>query len=69
MNLPNEEIAHLEQQVRQLERENRTLKRALIDDYTAAALTGLLAHGWGPDDLVATRAVEIARLTLKARQL
>ena len=58
----------LEQQIRVLENQNRALRSQLQDEFTAAALTGLLAHGWGPDDLVAVRAVEIARLTLEARE-
>lgn len=64
---PDAETEVLECKVRGLENENHRLRHHLTDEFACAALTGLLAHGWGPDDLVAERAWQIARLMLKKR--
>lgn len=41
------EVEVLECKVLGLENENHRLRHHLTDEYACAALTGLLAHGWG----------------------
>jgi len=61
------EVEVLECKVRGLENENHRLRHHLTDEFAGAAITGLLAYGWGPDDLVVDRAWKIARLMLEKR--
>mgnify|MGYP001249982653 CR=1 FL=1 len=62
-----DEIDVLECRVRGLENEVRKLKQTLIDIYAPAALTGLLAYGYSPRDLVVEEAFRIANLCLEQR--
>jgi hypothetical protein len=68
MNIPADEIHSLECQVRSLERLLSEANQHLIDDYAKAALTGLLAYGYSPRDLVVDEAFKIARLCLEKRK-
>jgi len=63
-----DEIDLLECRVRGLENEARRLKQALLDQYAAAALNGLLAYGYSPRELVVEEAFRIANLCLEKRQ-
>ena len=63
----SDEIDVLEFRLRGMENESRRLKQALIDTYAPAALTGLLAYGYSPRDLVVEEAFRIANLCLEQR--
>ena len=62
------DTADLDARIRSLENENRTLRETLRDKYVAAAVTGLVAYGWGPDDLMVERAFKISQLMVEARK-
>lgn len=62
-----DEIDVLECRVRGLENEARRLKEARIDAYATAALSGLLAYGYSPRELVVEEAFRIANLCLEKR--
>lgn len=62
------DLEALEAKVRSLENETRQLRATLRDKYAASALDGLLAYGWGPEELVAEKAFKIADLMLEARK-
>ena len=57
----------LQMRIDALENETKALRATLRDKYAAAALDGMLSYGWGPDDLLAVRAWNIADLMLQSR--
>ena len=57
----------LEAQIRGLENERILLRKTLRDGYAQAALTGLLAYGYSPRDLVVEEAFRVADRALEER--
>ena len=62
-----DEIEVLEMKVRGLEHETRQLREGLRDKFYRAALGGLLAHGYGPMEMVVSEAWRIADETIRPR--
>lgn len=62
-----DEIDVLECKLAGLETELRRARENLRDGYFRSALTGLLAHGYGPMDMVVEKAWRIADESLKQR--
>ena len=62
-----DEVEVAEQRMRYAESELRKLKQGIRDDYARAALTGLLAYGYSPRELVVEEAFRIAEICLAER--
>jgi hypothetical protein len=62
-----DEIEVAEMKQRHAERELRNLKQTIRDDYARAALTGLLAYGYSPRELVVEEAFKIADVAMERR--
>lgn len=67
LTIKGEDTLVLEAQNRSLENELRAARKALRDDYAQAALTGLLAYGYSPRDLVVEEAFRVADRALEER--
>ena len=63
-----DEIEVLECKVRGLENEVRQLRETLRDKYAVAALNGLIAYAWGPEEMVVEKVFKIADMALEARK-
>lgn len=67
LTIKGEDTRALEAQIRGLENELRAARKTLRDGYAQAALTGLLAYGYSPRDLVVEEAFRVADRALEER--